>query len=202
MTLTLLHTADAHVATFDRLRDTLAPGLALRHVVRPDWLEDARRAGIGPALDTALAELIGTAGGTVICTCTTLGPAAERHGAIRVDRPMMQAAGRIGGRIVMAYALDSTRQPSLDLLTACLDGRSEARPLDLTAFWPAFEAGETARFHSLIAGAVRAELADRGGDCVVLAQASMAGAADLLGDLPCPVLTSPALALRAGTGPV
>ncbi|MDF1857232.1 hypothetical protein [Pseudooceanicola sp.] len=49
----------------------------------------------------------------MICTCTTLGPAAEATGTTRIDRPMMQAAGRI----VMAYALDSTLAPSRDLLS-------------------------------------------------------------------------------------
>ena len=31
----LLHTAEAHVATFDALRDEIAPELALRHAGRP-----------------------------------------------------------------------------------------------------------------------------------------------------------------------
>ncbi|MBY5971372.1 hypothetical protein KUV28_03395 [Ferrimonas balearica] len=197
----LLHTAEVHVATFDALRDEIAPGLGLRHAVRPDWLARVRA---GEDLSEDMAALAAKAEGGFLCTCTTLGPLAERLGGMRVDRPMMRDAARIGGQILMAYVLDSTRAPSLDLLQSMTDGRSTIRTLPLPEAWPLFEAGETARFHALVAGALRAALAERGADVVVLAQASMAGAAPLLEDLGLPVLTSPRqamLALAEGLGP-
>ena len=62
-----------------------------------------------------------------------------------------------------------------------------------------FEAGETEAFAAVIAGEVRKVIeSGREIGCVVLAQVSMAGAAELLGDLGVPVLASPELALRAG----
>lgn len=186
----MLHTAEVHVETFDALPDALAPGLVLRHVVRPDWLEQAR-AGQAEALRPGIAELATGADGPFLCTCTTLGPLAEELGALRVDRPMMQEAARIGGRILMVYVLDSTRAPSLELLESLTDARSTVRTLALPQAWPLFEAGETARFHAYIAEAIRAALTQDGADVVVLAQASMAGAAALLGDLGLPVLSSP-----------
>ena len=40
--LILLHTADVHIATFNRLRDEIAPAARIEHIVRPDWLARAR----------------------------------------------------------------------------------------------------------------------------------------------------------------
>ncbi|MGI3170056.1 hypothetical protein ACRARG_12935 [Pseudooceanicola sp. C21-150M6] len=193
MTLTLLHTAELHRSTFDTLRDRIAPGVSLLHVVRPDWLAEARANG-PEAVRAPVAEAIRKAGGRVLCSCTTLGALAEDYGALRIDRPMMRAAATIGGEAVLVYTLASTAEASLSLLE---NEGGTARMLDLTALWPLFEAGETAAFHAAIAQALRADLAQNGGSVVVLAQASMAGATDLLGDLGLPVLSSPETALRA-----
>lgn len=201
MTLTLLHTAQMHCATFDALRDRIAPGVKLRHVVRSNWLDRAQN-GIDASLAAKIRHEIGHAQGPVICTCTTLGPVAAEAGAIRVDWPMMRHAAISGGDILMAYCLDSTWQPSLSLLDAALaemDTPAKVHPLKLTQYWPLFEAGETSAFAAVIAGEIRqavGQLPSRGS--VVLAQVSMAGAAPLLADLGLPVLSSPELALRAG----
>lgn len=200
MTLTLLHTADVHRATFDTLRDTIAPDQVLTHVVRPDWLSRAQE-GIDDALSDEITSHIANASGTVLCTCTTLGPTAQAAGAIRIDQPMMQAAAQTTGTIVMAYCLNSTLGPSLDLLEETLEAAGTPRkvhPLPLNALWPLFEAGQTQAFAIGIAGQIRQlapSLPDLG--CVVLAQASMASAATLLRDMPFPVLSSPETALRA-----
>lgn len=199
MTLTLLHTAQVHVARFDALRDRIAPGAVLAHIVAPDWLEDARRDGITPALTDRLRDAIDGADGPVICTCTTLGDTAERLGAIRIDRPLMREAARIGGRVAMAYALSSTLDPSRALFAAEA-GRDPDLMIDLTAHWPLFEGGDEQGFERAIADGIRQAIAGQQIDAVVLAQASMAGAADHLGDLGIPVLASPELALRYGLG--
>ena len=206
MTLTFLHTAEAHRATFDNLRDRLAPGAELTHVVREDWLAEAQN-GIGEELAGNITQLIEEARSDVVCTCTTLGPTAAEAGAIRIDQPMMQAAAATTGAIIMAYCLNSTLGPSLDLLEdelAKAGVKRTVHPLPLNAFWPLFEAGHTEAFAIGIAGEIRQiapALPDLG--CVVLAQASMAGAAALLTDLDVPVLNSPELAFRAvlGTSP-
>lgn len=198
MTLRLIHTAQVHVQTFDALRDRIAPGAALDHVVRPDWLARARQEGVTADLTEEIAKAIQGADGPVVCTCTTLGETAAGLGAIRIDQPMMRAAAKGGGPVLMAYALDSTRVPSRALLLA--EGGTEDRleMLDLTHHWPLFESGDTAAFEQAIAAAIRARVTQGGVSTVVLAQASMAGAADLLGDLGLPVLSSPESALRAG----
>ena len=202
MTLTLLHTAEIHQRAFDALRDRIAPGETLRHVVRPDWLARSQ-AGVPEDVAEEIAQAVAGATGAVLCTCTTIGPAAEAAGALRVDWPMMQDAARSGGDVLMVYTLESTRAPSLALLHRALDeaGQGAGQGADvhllaLTQFWPLFEAGEREAFEAAIAGGVRDAVRDIPGlGAVVLAQGSMAGAAGLLADLGIPVLASPELAL-------
>lgn len=200
MRVTLFHTADVHRATFEALCDAMAPGTELIHVVRPDWLARAQ-GGISAELDTDIAKTIAAADGPALCTCTTIGPVAEAAGAVRVDWPMMQAAARAGGPVVLAYCLNSTLAPSQALLQRALaeaETQAEVRLLDLGQCWPLFEAGDVAAFSSGIAEKIRQAVTAQGGvGCVVLAQASMAGAAEVLADLEVPVLASPELALRA-----
>ncbi len=207
MILTLLHTSKVHCATFDALKADIAPDVTLNHIVRPDWLARAQ-GGIDARLQAEIAEAVDGAPGAVLCTCTTLGPVVGDLGAIRVDAPMMQEAARIaaqaGGDIVMAYCLDSTLAPSAALLDGALEAqgrKAKVHALSLVEFWPLFEAGQVGPFHAVVAAAIRENIVSvPDAACVILAQASMAGAAPLLNGLPVPVLTSPELALRAALG--
>lgn len=199
-TITLIHTAEIHRATFSALRDRLAPDVELIQFVRSDWLAQARKHGVRQGLVDDMAAVIHAAPGPVICTCTTLGQAAEGLGAIRIDAPMMAEAAKTGGPILMVYALESTYEPSLALLEAALQDEGapcKVLPLFIGEFWPLFEAGEVEAFTACVAGAVRDATTHNAVGCVVLAQASMAAAAPLLADLNIPVLTSPESALRA-----
>jgi hypothetical protein len=198
--VTLIHTADVHRGTFDDLRDRIAPNARLVHHVRTDWLDRARKNGVHQDLIGEMAQLIHAAPGAVLCTCTTLGEAASALGALRIDGPMMARAAEIGGPILMVYALESTYAPSLALLGNALEAiekPAKVLPLSIAQFWPLFEAGETTAFTACVAGAVRDALTDHEVACVVLAQASMAAAADMLTDIGVPVLVSPESALRA-----
>ena len=204
MTLTLLHTSEVHCCTFDALRARLAPDVELVHVVRPDWLARAQ-GGMNAALEAEIAQELQSAAGRVLCTCTTLGPAAAALGSMRIDAPRMQAAARLAaqarGVIIMAYCLKSTLAPSCALLDAALEAEgyaAQVHTLNLGQFWPLFEAGEVVAFHAVVAAAIRENLPDvPNTSCAVLAQASMAGAAPLLDGLGIPVLASPEMALRA-----
>jgi hypothetical protein len=199
MTLTLIHTAKVHEATFDALRDRLSPGADLVHVTRPDWLTRTRAGDESVAQE--LAQAIAEAPGITLCTCTTLGEVAETLGALRIDWPMMQAAAETDGAIMLAYALNSTYEPSLALLDRALQAtgtRQKVHPLPLTQYWPLFEAGDVDAFASVIAGEIRqAAMTLPKLSCLVLAQASMAPATERLTDMRVPVLASPELALRA-----
>ncbi|MGW7054667.1 aspartate/glutamate racemase family protein [Streptomyces sp. NPDC054887] len=210
--LFLLHTSPVHVPVFDALRDREHPGLALRHVVDEELLALARSGGpgaadraVGAALDAAVRD-----GATaVLCTCSSIGAAAEGYAAhigvpvLRVDRPMAAAAvaaapERATVRVAVVAALESTFGPTCDLVReeARAAGRTVGiRTVLVDGAWPYFEAGDRTRYLDVVAGAVAA-LTDV--DAVVLAQASMAdAAARVRGGLPVPVLSSPAPGLRA-----
>ncbi len=201
--LTLIHTAKVHRTTFDSLAARIAPGARLHHIVRPDWLARAQ-SGIGPALTAEIKAAIAEAPGAVLCSCTTLGPVAGAAGAIRIDAPMMAQAAKTKGPVLLAYCLESTRAASHALLAAAMAAAEDAarhtgeiRLLDLGDLWPLFEAGDEDGFARAIASRVQKALrAAPGTGCVVLAQASMAGAAAHLSE-PTPILTSPEAALRA-----
>ncbi|MEB8388869.1 hypothetical protein OO012_16695 [Rhodobacteraceae bacterium KMM 6894] len=207
MTLTLLHTSEAHRATFDALRDRIAPNTELAHIVRPEWLERAQN-GVGDVLRAEIAALIDSVSGPVLCTCTTLGPVAAELGAMRIDAPMMTKAASLAakakGDIILAYCLDSTLAPSAALLDSALeaeDYKARVHAYSLAPFWPLFEADQIEAFHAVIASGLREHIGQvPDAACIVLAQASMAGAAPLLADLSIPVLTSPETALRAALG--
>lgn len=192
--LTLLHTAEVHVETFR----ALAPAADLDQQVRADWLDRAQD-GIDAALEAEIAAAVAAVDGPVVCTCTTLGPAAEAAGATRIDWPMMQEAARIGGPVLMAYCLQSTAEPSEALLRRAFGKRDPGLTcLELGQHWPLFEAGDSAGFAAAVAGDVFEALAAMDFACVVLAQASMAGAAELLRQqTEVPVLAAPEIAVRA-----
>ncbi|MFI1993138.1 hypothetical protein [Actinoplanes sp. NPDC020271] len=190
-TIGFLHTADVHVATFRALVAELAPGWRDEHVVDASLLADAR-AGI-PVQERVRARLAELAGADVmVCTCSTIGPEAELAGVMRADRPMARAAVVAGGRIAVAYAVESTREPTTALL------RDEDPSADLLFVpcleaWPFFEAGDLDGYHAAIATRLR----DVPADVIVLAQPSMAPAADLLPTRH--VLSSPRAAVLAAT---
>lgn len=201
MHLTFLHTAQVHCATFDGLRDRLTPDTPLEHIVRKDWLDRAR-AGIDDQLRGEVIQKIQSIRTPVICTCTTLGEIAEAAGAIRIDRPMMRRAAETWGDVLLVYTLKSTEIPSRTLLQQEMEkaGNSgQIAPLNLERHWHLFESGHPHAFARGIATDIRTALTQRSGiKTVVLAQASMAGAAMLLSDLQIPVLASPVLALKEG----
>ncbi|HYE00127.1 MAG TPA: aspartate/glutamate racemase family protein [Alphaproteobacteria bacterium] len=206
--LALLHTAAAHIATFDALAAALAPEVPLRHAVAPELLAEAMAAGgVSPDLAARLrARLLDEAAtaGAVLCTCSTLGPAAEAANdgspapILRLDRAMAERAAAAGDTVLVVACLASTLEPTTALLAeaAAAAGRRVAlRSLLLAEAWPLFQSGDRAGFQAAIAAAARREAGDA--DCIVLAQASMAPAADLLADLGRPVLASPRLGFLA-----
>ncbi len=215
--LALLHTGEAHVGAFADLFEEILPEAMLSHLVREDLLLRAQLAGELPpdvAAETAesLQELAGQGAQVLLCTCSTLGPAVEAAAAeiavpvLRVDRPMAEAAVAAGGRLLVVAALESTLAPTQALLrdaAADLGREVSLEVLSLPEAWEAFESGDRDDYLQQIADAVRSAVGAAGTrngtggfDAVVLAQASMAGAADRLADLGTPVLASPRLAVE------
>ncbi|MFF7079660.1 aspartate/glutamate racemase family protein [Streptomyces lavendulae] len=197
--LTLLHTSGVHVPVFDALRDRDHPGAVLRHLVRPELLERARAHG-PQAVAGELRGLLGGAGGPVLVTCSTLGAVTEALApalgvpVLRVDRPMAAEAVRTGPRIAVLATLRSTLAPTGELLAEESAGRPvSVRTRLVEGAWDLFAAGDAAGHLALVAEAVDA-VTDA--DVIVLAQASMAGAAPLARTR-VPVLSSPGPGLAA-----
>ena len=204
-----LHTSPVHVETFDRLVKAAEPTLRVDHVVDEALLSDAQRVGVAdPSLVRRVqrAMVDAAAGGAtaVVCTCSTIGSIAERTppqpgiGFARIDRAMADRAVQLGPRILVVVALRSTLEPTAQLIAesaAALQAPVQVDPLWVEAAWPSFERGDRSAYIGAVVAAVRA--APRDFDVVVLAQASMADAADALQDLGVEVLTSPRLGVQA-----
>ncbi len=203
-----LHTAESHVETFGALVGDLDPARVHVHVVRPDLLERARLHGpddeiLGEELRGVLRDLVERDARVVVCTCSTLGGLSEQCGSdagidvLRVDRPMAELAVRGGSRIGVVAALESTLPPTRALLyDAAVGAGKQITLIDAPCFdaWGRFEQGDIEGYHRDVAGCVDA--LDPTIDVVVLAQASMAGAASLV-KTDRVVLSSPRTAVQA-----
>lgn len=206
MAVGFLHTSEVHVPTFRALLEECDPHLRAVELVDEALLRDAQVRGIDPDLRRRLLERLSglrDAGATIIvCTCSTLGGAAEQLTeelaipVVRVDRPMAERAAEIGGRILVVVAVASTLEPTRELLDECIAKSPksatviESRCLDA---WNLFEKGDVDGYWDRIT-AHALDVADQA-DVIVLAQASMAPVAERLAGLPIPVLSSPKTAV-------
>jgi Asp/Glu/hydantoin racemase len=207
--LSFLHTAESNVATVRALMAELAPEIPTRHLLASELLAEAVKAGTVTdqvAADTRakLAEAA-TDASVVVCTCSTIGAVAEAaDGSLpapvkRIDRAMAEAAVAAGRRILVAACLPTTIGPTTDLIAKV--AHESGRPADISVVlvegaWPKFLAGDTAGYNAAVIDRLSAEKGRA--DVVVLAQASMAGAAaESERRLGVPVLTSPRLGVAA-----
>jgi len=204
----LLHTASVHQANFDALGQTLGVDLAGRHQVDATLLARSMAAGrvtedVVEDLERILRDLKAQGVKGVLCTCSSIGSAAERAGetvgipTLRVDRAMAEAACDAGSHWLVAACLESTLAPTEELLRDVARDRNVIPTLDLVTVpeaWPLFEAGDIDGYAKAIADRVRGALG--GHDAIVLAQASMRPAETVLADCGVPVLSSPLLGLK------
>ncbi len=207
--LTLIHTAPALKDTFDDLLEELAPDINVRHVVHEDLLKDALDAGelttdVRQRTAAAMLAEAESEPGVVLCTCSTVGPGADDARSqtdvpvLRVDRPMAEEAVRSGTQIVVCATLETTMVPTLDLLreTAQRLGREvNLIPVVFEAARAKFIEGDFDSYVRIIADGLHSAAEEA--DVIVLAQASMAPALALCGDIEVPMLTSPRSGLAA-----
>lgn len=208
-TVGFVHTLPALAVRFDGLLHSRRPDSAGVHVVDAELLAEVVRSGVGPrvtqALDAHVQHLIASGSDAVLVTCSSLGEATEAAAAtadvpvLRVDTAMAERAVQLAsaghGRIAVLATLSATLGPTGRLLQRLTrDGGPTVEAMVVADALAAREAGDVDRHDDLIAGAVAA--AARTADVVVLAQASMAGAA-ARSDVGIPVLSSPDLAMDA-----
>ena len=202
-----LHTAGSNIPVFDTaLQELATEGVRLHHIVRADLLAAAEQAGgLTPEIAEQTAGVLRSlcdAADVVLLTCSTLGPAAEAAGTaapvpmFRVDAMLAREAVRDGGRVAVLCAVQTTIEPTRLLFEKEARATSAEVVMHLVpGAWDVFKAGDSSRYLSMIATAAD-EAFQSGAKRVVLAQASMAGAAKLGtgGRVP---LTSPIIGLSA-----
>ena len=207
--LTFLHTSPVHIATFDRLLAEIAPDIPVRHIVDETLLQEARVEGaVTPHLAQRVTDVVLGAieqdAAVVVCTCSTIGGCAEQVRALtdrpvlRIDRAMAERAVGLGTQILVVAALATTLEPTRQLLLEVAQEAGkviEVIEIVSPTAWRAFEAGNQTRYLKEIATTLRQ--AAPLGDVIVLAQASMAPAAELCADVAIPILASPRLGAEA-----
>lgn len=213
--LALLHTSPVHIPVFDALRDQEHPGVRLRHLVHQELLDRAivqGAAAVGSEVAEVLADAVVQGATTILCTCSTLGDVAEGSArglgvpVVRVDRPMAALAAR-SRRITVVATVPSTIEPTAALITEEVtrspsprtsggspDGL-QLRTVLVEGAWERFQSGDRDGYLAAVAAAVD-DIGPEVADVIVLAQASMADAAERV-MTKVPVLSSPRPGLRA-----
>lgn len=208
--ITFLHTSPVHVDTFERLVKAIDSSVKVEHVVSEVLLADAQRDGADdPSLITrvhkTMTEAATTGASIVVCTCSTIGGAAERTPTdghftpVRIDRAMADRAVKLGPRILVVAALESTLGPTTKLLeesAISLGAMIEIEHLVAEGAWSHFLHGDRTAYIEAVASAVNAA-APHAANVIVLAQASMSAAAEALGNLDIEVLSSPSLGVQS-----
>lgn len=207
--LGFFHTGAVHVATFERLAQAAEPGITVRHVVREDLLASAIAAGkvtneIASSVQREVGGLLEQGARVVVCTCSTLGDAAEATltataaTILRVDRPLAEQLVATGQPILVVAALPSAMATAVDLLGGVARARHNElrlRELPCSAAWPLFLAGDLDGYAQRVAALVDEQA--QPGEQVMLAQASMAPALPLIRRHDIQAFTSPALGVQA-----
>jgi len=195
LNIACLHTAASNAPLFDAAAGAL-PGGALRlaHHFRPDLLREPTPETLEEA--ARLLRDLTRGADAVLLTCSTIGAAAERAGGgpcpvLRADAALAEAATRSGGTVQVLYAAPTTREPTRAVFEAAANRTGATIELRLVeGAWALFLAGDTAGYHAAIAAAAEG-LEGR----IVLAQASMAGAAALMQEVS--PLTIPGIGVMA-----
>ncbi|MDN5572023.1 MAG: aspartate/glutamate racemase family protein [Propionibacteriaceae bacterium] len=197
-TIGFLHTSQKHVDTFDALVAEADQSVTTLHHVASTLLSQVRQAGAAAVADEVaadLADLADQGADVIVVTSPAIAGVAERVDVgvpvLRVDRPVAHDAVRAGKRIGVVAAVASALVPTIELLHE--EGKAagveiEIVPVIVAGAWMAFESGEEDEFARDVATAT-IDLAERT-DIVVLAQASLMGAARFLPE-GLPVLVSP-----------
>jgi len=192
-----------HVATFEKLVHEIDSNLRVRHVVAEELLADAQKTGakdpgVVQRIQCAMIEASDTGAAVVVCTCSTIGGAAERTPtggdfvAARIDRAMADRAVALGPDVLILAALESTLGPTTELIhesAQALQTQVNLQHRLVPGAWAHFLRGDREAYLRMVAEAVLA--AGTSTNVIVLAQASMAPAASFLGWLGVEILSSP-----------
>ena len=206
--IAFLHTADVHIATFQKLVEDIDPSVRVRHDVDESLLSEALADGITEDLceriDISMAAGAQSGARVVVCTCSTIGGVAEKSPqvgstiSLRIDRAMADIAVETSQNILVLAAVESTLTPTKELLasSSVTAGKGPNITLELIhGAWPLFQQGDIAEYYDCIEKHIKVN--HSGYDSVILAQASMAPVAGRFRGSEIRVLASPELGVRS-----
>lgn len=204
--IVVFHPSPFMVTPIDNLLQEIAPELTYMNVIAEDLLDRAQ-GGLTPEIKDEVKKIIANismyGNPVVMCSCSTLGGLAEDAGkdtgitVMRIDRPMAELAVSLGKVIGIAAALESTIIPTSKLLNEVATSQSkdiELKEIVCNRAWEYKQAGNDQGYVEEVARCIRENAT--GLDVIVLAQGSMAGASELLKDLPIRVLSTPRLGVE------
>ncbi|SDT36378.1 aspartate/glutamate racemase family protein [Microlunatus soli] len=208
--LAMLHTGAVVIEPFAALARQKLPEVEVQHL-----LDDKIVADLGNGVDhdqiaTRLRSLgaaaVASGADRLLLTCSSIsgfaGPLAAAIGipVLRIDEAMADEAIRRGTRIGIVATLETTLRPTVALLAerAAATGREiVTTDVVVPGAFEAVASGDRTAHDQLVAAAITELSADN--DVIVLAQASMASAADQVRTA-VPVLSSPELGIDRVAG--
>lgn len=204
--IAFLHTGAVNIAPFGALAAEFLPDATVVNYlddrIVADLGDDARAGSVPERIDDLVRAAAAGGADAVMFTCSSISelaaPAAAAAGVpvMRVDEAMADAAVRAGRRIRVLATLPTTCRPTLGLLRerAALAGvEPEFTSEVIEGAFAAVAGGDRSTHDRLVAAAIERGAADA--DVIVLAQASMASAAEAV-SVDVPVLTSPRLGVE------
>ena len=198
-TLGLIHTSATLIPVFQQLCQQYLPGVSTFNIVDDSLVKNIRERGsVTPAIYKRVADY-------VLVTCSSIGAAIEAaaEGAkvpvLRVDQPMADLAVETGKRIGVIATLQTTLQPTSDLVNrrAALAGKEiELISKICDGAFEALMSGDATTHDKIVGDALRQ--LSKEVDVILLAQASMARVVDSLSDADkiVPILASPPNAIQ------
>lgn len=209
-TLGLIHTSATLIPVFQELCKQYLLGVNTFNIVDDSLVRNIRERGeVTPAIYKRVADYVASAEDSgadyVLVTCSSIGApveaAAEKAGVpvLRVDQPMADLAVQTGKRIGVIATLQTTLQPTGDLVKrrAALAGKEiELNAVVVDGAFEALMSGDAAKHDTLVADALRK--LSKQVDVILLAQASMARVVDSLSeeDKVIPIVASPPNAIK------
>lgn len=206
-----LHTGAVVIPTTAALAARLLPGVEVLNVLDDRIVGDLgaggdRAASVPERLVHLASDAKAAGAGVVMLTCSSISGLAddvsEAAGipVLRIDEAMADAAVAAGRRISVIATLPTTLTPTVRLIlerARLADAAPELSEVLVTDAFAAAVAGDRELHDSLVGAAITA--AAPHADVIVLAQASMAGAAAAVA-VDVPVLTSPELGVARLAG--
>lgn len=201
----LIHTTPATVQSLSKLAGEVIGEVEIVNILDDSILGDMKEGGHEEAVKKRwiqYARILEELGAdAVVSACSTVGAIAEEADRLlgipvyRIDEAMIEAAICMGTRISVLATLNSTLEPTVDLLRRRGGSSLEIRVVLVEGAYEALMSGDREGHDRRIREAVFRETEHS--QVVVLAQASMAGALEGVAEEDRPkILTSPRLGME------